>query len=128
MPSSETWLNLEIITLNGVSQKEIIYMWNLKYDTNEHIYKRSRLTDTEKRVGIVRLRGAMEWEFWVSRCKLLCIEWIKIKVLLYSTENYIQCPVIKHNGKYVKNNIYIYTHIPVSHESVCHTVQISTIL
>ena len=109
MPSSETWLDLEIITLNGVSQKEIIYMWNLKYNTNEHIYKRNRLTDTEKRLGIVRFRGAMEWEFGVSRCKLLCIEWIKIKVLLYSTESYIQCLVIKHNGQYMKNIIYIHT-------------------
>ena len=32
--------------------------------------------------------------FQVSRCRLLYIEWIKEKVLLYSTENYIQCPMI----------------------------------
>ena len=31
----------------------------------------------------------MEWEVEVSRCKLLYIEWINNKVLLYSTENYI---------------------------------------
>ena len=36
---------------------------------------------------------------WVSRCKLLHIERINNKVLLYSTENYIQYPIINHNGK-----------------------------
>ena len=41
----------------------------------------------------------MEWEAGVSRCKLLYIEWINNKVLLYSTGNYIQCPMINHNGK-----------------------------
>ena len=78
---------------------------------NVLIYKRNRLADPENRLGIVRLRGAVEWEFWVGRCKLSHIEWIKIKVVLYSTENYIQRPVIKHNGKYMKNIIWIHTGI-----------------
>ena len=39
MPFSTTWLGLEMITLNEVSQTRtniiyITYMWNLKYDTN----------------------------------------------------------------------------------------------
>ena len=44
MPFAATWMDLEII-LNEISQKErqwpydITYMWNLKYDTNEHIYE-----------------------------------------------------------------------------------------
>ena len=42
--------------------------------------------------------GGMEWEVVVSRYKLLYIEWIKNKVLLYSTGNYIQYPVINHTG------------------------------
>jgi len=46
-----------------------------------------------------RGRGRMDWEFGVSRHKLLYIEWIDNKVLLYSTGNYIQHPVINHNGK-----------------------------
>ena len=51
--------------------------------------------------------GGMDWEFGVSRCKLLYIEWINNKVLLYSTGNYIQYPVINHNGKeYEKEYIY----------------------
>ena len=44
MPFAATWMNLEIIILSKVRQKEkdkyhMIYMWNLKYDTNEHIYQ-----------------------------------------------------------------------------------------
>ena len=43
MPFAAIWMDLEIITLTKISQRQIpydiIYMWNLKYDTNEHIYK-----------------------------------------------------------------------------------------
>ena len=53
--------------------------------------------------------GGMDWEFWISRCKLLYIGWVNNKVLLYSTGNYIQNPVINHNGKeYEKECVYIY--------------------
>ena len=53
--------------------------------------------------------GGIEWEFGVSRCKLLYMEWINNKVLLYSTGNYIQYPVINHNGKeYIKKSLYMY--------------------
>ena len=47
MPSAATWMDPEIIILSEVSQTEkdkyhliITYMWNLKNDTNELIYKR----------------------------------------------------------------------------------------
>ena len=36
----------------------------------------------------------MDLEFGISKRKLLYIEWINNKVLLYSTGNYIQYPVI----------------------------------
>ena len=49
--------------------------------------------------------GGMEWEVGVSRCKLSYIEWIN-KVLLYSTGNYIQYPVINHNGKEYLKRMY----------------------
>ena len=53
-------------------------------------------------------RGGMDWEFGVSRCKLLYIGWINNKVLLYSIRNYIQYPVINHNGKEYEKKMYIY--------------------
>ena len=40
----------------------------------------------------------MVWDLGISRCKLLYLEWINNKVLLYSTGNYIQYPVINHNA------------------------------
>ena len=46
--------------------------------------------------------GGMEWEAGVSRCKLLYMEWINNKVLLYSTENYIQYSMINHMEKNIK--------------------------
>ena len=43
MPFSATWMALEIIILSKISQEKdntiITYIWNLKYDTNELIYK-----------------------------------------------------------------------------------------
>ena len=43
MPFSAILMNLEIIILREVSQKEkdkyITYIWSLKHDTNELIYK-----------------------------------------------------------------------------------------
>ena len=54
-------------------------------------------------------QGEKDWEFGISRCKLLCIEWINNKVLLYSTGNYIQYLVINHNRKeYEKECIHMY--------------------
>ena len=43
--------------------------------------------------------GGEDWEFRISRGKRLYIKWISHKVLLYSTGNYIQYPVINYNGK-----------------------------
>ena len=57
--------------------------------------------DIENRLVVAKgkeVGGGMKWEIGVSRCKLLYIEWVN-KVLLYSTENYIQYPMINHNGK-----------------------------
>ena len=45
MPFAVTWMDLEMIILSEVSQKEkdkyhmISHMWNVKYDSNELIYK-----------------------------------------------------------------------------------------
>ena len=73
--------------------------------------KKNRLTDIEKRFVVARRVGSgggKDWDFGISRCKLLYIGWINNKVLLYSTGNYIQYHVINHNGKdYEKEKIYI---------------------
>ena len=45
MPFAATWMDLEFIILNDISKREIqipyyiAYMWNLKYNTNKHIYR-----------------------------------------------------------------------------------------
>ena len=41
----------------------------------------------------------IDWEFGVSRCKLLHSEWIGFEVLLYSPGNSIQSLGIEHDGK-----------------------------
>ena len=51
----------------------------------------------------------MGWEFGSIRSKLFGIEWISDKILLYSTGNYIQCPMIKWNRIMKKDifNVYL---------------------
>ena len=58
----------------------------------------NKIRDIENRLVIVKVEGGgrgKKWKFGISRCKLVYIEWINNKVLLYSTGNYIQYPVIK---------------------------------
>ena len=79
-------------------------MWNLKYSINEPIRKKETASQTQRtdlwlprvgwRGGCGERLGVWDW-----RCKLLYIGWINNKVLLYSIGNYIQYPVINHNGK-----------------------------
>ena len=70
-------------------------------------------------------RGGGNWGrdglgVWVSRCKLLHIDWINNKVLLYSTGNYIQYPVTEKN---IKKNVY-----KCITESLCYIAEINTTL
>ena len=55
----------------------------------------------EQTCGFQGGRGgsARDWEFGVSRCKLLHLEWISNEVLLYSTGNYIQSLGIDHDRR-----------------------------
>jgi len=48
--------SLENETRESQIPYDITYMWNVKYDTNEHIYETNRLTDTENRL-VVAKRG-----------------------------------------------------------------------
>ena len=67
--------------------------------------EQTNIIDLENRLVVAkgkRVGEQIEWEIGVSRCKLLYLEWINNKVLLYSAENYIQYPMINHNGKEYK--------------------------
>ena len=96
------------------------YMWNLSYDTNELIYKTE--TDSQTlRTDLWFPRGkwsgrGMDWEFWISRCKLCYIERINNKALLCSIGNYIQYPVINHNGK---EYACMYAKVPQLYPTIC---------
>ena len=59
-----------------------------------YISKRIKKCSLDIKNGLVVAGG---WGY-----KLLYIKWINNKVLLYSTEKYIQYPVINHNGKLKK--------------------------
>ena len=69
-----------------------------------HRYGEKTYGGQEGRVG----RGRIAWELGISRCKLLYIyierereresEWRNNTVLLWSTGNAIQYPVINHHG------------------------------
>ena len=43
--------------------------------------------------------SGMDWEFGMSRCKLLHVEWISNEVLLSNVGNYIQSPGTEHDGR-----------------------------
>ena len=47
-------------------------------------------THIEKRLKVARMEGGsgMDWEFGVSRSKLLHLKWISNEVLLYTTWSY----------------------------------------
>ena len=93
MSFAVTWMDLQIIILSEVSQKEkeipydITYMWNPKYGTNELICETEKDSQTQRTdLWLARGRrggGEMDQEFGVSGCKPLYIEWITNKDLLY---------------------------------------------
>ena len=100
-------------------------MWNLRYGTHQHNYETKTDSQIQRTdLWLPRVRqdgGGKDWEFGISRGKLLYIAWINNKVLLYSTGNYIQYPMTNHNGKEYEK----YTCIT---ESLCCTEEINTTL
>ena len=85
MPFAATWMDLEIISLSEVSQTErqisydITHMWNLKYDTNEPETDSQTQRSNSWLPKGRRQEGGKDWEFGISRCKLLYREWIKTR-------------------------------------------------
>ena len=69
------------------------------------------------------VRGRTAWESGVNRCKLLHLGWIDNKILLHITGNYIQYPVINHEGKkYEKECIYIHIYEKSKEGATCSVV------
>ena len=58
--------------------------------------------------------------FGLGGCNLLHMGQINNMVLLYTTGSYTQYPVINHNGKNIKECIYIYVCVCIT-ESFCCT-------
>lgn len=69
MSFAATWADLETVILSEAEMPcNITYMWNLKYNRNEHIYEK---TDTEQTCGC---QGeGMNGELGISRGKLFYI-------------------------------------------------------
>ena len=94
-------------------------MWNLKYGTNEPIYKTETDSDVGNRRVVAKGKGAGEGEGWsgslgmvdttiLNVIKLLHLEWINNKVLMYNTGNCTQYSVMNHNGKEYKKRMYVW--------------------
>ena len=91
--------------LNKVSEKK--YFQVRKRKTNTIYYHMWNLSGKQKwtqgrREQTSVCQGGRRWGragLGVWGYKLLYVEWINNKVLPYSTGNYIQYPVINHNGK-----------------------------
>ena len=99
------------------------YMWNLKCDTNEPIHK----TETDSQTSRTDFwlprgscsGGGVEWEFGVSRCKLLYRKQISNKVLCVA-----QGAIFNILRKTVtEKNMFKCTYICLT-ESLCCTVEI----
>ena len=89
------------------------------------LQNRNRLIDVENRLVVPRGGGrGIDWEFGVGRGKLLHLEWINNKVLMYSTETCSQYPMIKHNGKEEYMCVYNWVNLVYCRDSH-HTVLIN---
>ena len=88
---------------------------NLSVSSTQNSSRKGKCSLSIGWLKVYRIKGA---EF---RCKLLYIEWINNKVPLPSTGNYIQCPVINHNGKEYEKECICIT------ESLCCTAETNTL-
>ena len=111
MPFSATWMQLEIITLSEVSQKEkdkycilslvcgIQNMTEMNLSMEQKQESGAQITDGGcqegggwEKVGV----GGWGWQMQTAKCT---IDWRNNKVLPYCTGNNIQYPVVSHHGK-----------------------------
>ena len=118
------WNNAIYSNMDGprdyqVSQNKTNIIYHLHVESKTwhkwpYLWNRNSLTDIENKVVIAKGQGMGEGlEFGISRYKLI---YRMNNFLLYSTGNYIQCPVIMKMN--MKKNVYIT-------ESLCCTVAIN---
>ena len=102
MPFATTWVELEIIILSEVSQREmpydITYMWNLNYDTNELIYKAEADSQTQTHgcQGGGMREGVGGWD---QQMQSIIYRIDKQQGPAVQQREYIQYSMINHNGK-----------------------------
>ena len=124
MPLAAIWMDLEIIILSEVSQRKTNTIWYHLHVASKMWHKwtylrnRNGLTDIENRRVVAKAWEGKDWEFRISRCKLLYIEWIKNKV----QGTIFNILWLNHNGKeYEKECIYIYlSHLAVQQKLTQH--------
>ena len=100
IPPAATWMDLVTGILREANQKNTNITWYHLYVEYKiwhkwtYLWNRNRLTDIERRLIVIKvgIERDMDWEFGISRCKLLHISRITNEVLLYSTGNHSQCP------------------------------------
>ena len=66
-----------------------------------YLQNRNKLMHIESIPVVAKGKGSewVDWDFRVSRCELLHLEWISNEVLLYRTGNYRQLLVIEHDRR-----------------------------
>ena len=120
MPFAATWMDLEIIELSEVRQRQILYavtcMQNLKLDTTEPIYE----TDPQTQRTDLGCQGGGGWE----RGDGVEVRAQQMQASIYRVAQGTQYPVINH---YEKECVYMYVCVYIT-ESVYCTAEINTIL
>ena len=118
MPFAAIWVQLEILILSEVIQKEkgkipydIIYVKSKIWHKCTYLQNRNRswtwTADLCMAVGKGGEKG-MGGEFGIDRCKVLHLEQMGNGVLPYGTENCVQSLGLEHSGRYYKKKEYVY--------------------
>ena len=107
MPFAAAWMDLEKIILSEVSQKEkdkyhVSLICEISNMAQTNLSMKQKQTHRHRKDRGCQEEGGgsgMDQEFGISRGELFYRGWKNNKVLLYSTGDSSQYPVINHNGK-----------------------------
>ena len=96
-----TWMDLEIITLSEVRERQVLYHLYVESNTWYKLIYLQKKKPTLKTYGYQRNRcgGRMDWGFVISTYTVLYMQWMVNGDLLYSTGNSIQYSGITCMGK-----------------------------